>query len=113
MKLRAALAALIMAIVALGPSLASAGATAAIPFTDTNAVATRSFNSFSEAGLEAANSRIYGGIHYEFSDLPAVGTGHVIGDFIMDNVAAVPEPSCGILVLAGAGLVGVRRRRAR
>ena len=48
--------------------------------------AARSFNNFYEFALEAASSRFYGGVHYEFSCTLGYDTGLLIGD----NVLAIP-----------------------
>ncbi len=42
----------------------------------------RSFSCFDEAAYEAATSRLYGGIHYEFSDVFAITLGKMVGDNI-------------------------------
>ena len=39
---------------------------------------TRSFNSFNDAAYEAGRSRIYGGIHFEFSNIPFINLGRRI-----------------------------------
>ncbi len=58
-------------------------------FTDStkiiNGFAPRNFSSFDEAALEAANSRLYGGIHYKFDN----DNGLVCGQRIAANVAAL------------------------
>ena len=81
------------------------------------ALGSRCFTSFSGAAAEAGISRIYGGIHYEFDNGPALGMGGNIGNYVADNafqLTAVPEPASWALMIAGFGLVGgaVRRRRA-
>ena len=78
---------------------------------------TRCFASFSTAAAEAGLSRIYGGIHYEFDNGPALGMGSDIGNYVADNafqLAAVPEPASWTLLVAGFGVIGstARRRRA-
>lgn len=42
----------------------------------------RTFACFDEAAYEAATSRLYGGIHYEFSDVLAITLGKMVGDNI-------------------------------
>lgn len=44
----------------------------------------RSFGCFDEAAYEAATSRLYGGIHYEFSDVVAITLGKMVGENIND-----------------------------
>lgn len=47
-------------------------------FTLTMKNMTRSYNSFYDAAYEAGRSRIYGGIHFEFSNLPFINMGMAI-----------------------------------
>lgn len=73
----------------------------------------RTFTSFSEAANEAGRSRIYGGIHFEFSDAPAIASGNSIADWAFDNnLQPIPEASTFVLaVMSGlCGLAGVGRR---
>ncbi|QDT68530.1 PAP2 superfamily protein [Planctomycetes bacterium MalM25] len=78
------------------------------------AVATRSFDSFSEAMAENGRSRVYLGIHWNFDDTVAQVTGNEIAEYLFENpfIAAtvVPEPSALGLLLLGvtAGLAGRR-----
>jgi hypothetical protein len=44
----------------------------------------RTFLCFDEAAYEAATSRLYGGIHYEFSDVLAISLGKMVGENIND-----------------------------
>jgi hypothetical protein len=46
---------------------------------------TRSFASFDAAAAEAGQSRIYGGIHYQFDNQAAQTSGHAVGLFVVDN----------------------------
>lgn len=46
----------------------------------------RSFQSFSEAAAEAAKSRLYGGIHYEFDNVDGSDSGECVGSIINANV---------------------------
>jgi hypothetical protein len=73
----------------------------------------RSFDSFSDAADEAGRSRIYGGIHFEFSNQQGLVSGHSIGTCISANLLQVPEPSCGTLTIIGAMTFLRRRRRNR
>ncbi|MEO0834917.1 MAG: phosphoesterase [Cyanobacteria bacterium J06642_3] len=48
----------------------------------------RSYESFDEAALENANSRLYGGVHpFEAGAGEALPTGDAIGDFVVANIA--------------------------
>jgi membrane-associated phospholipid phosphatase len=44
---------------------------------------TRSFDSFGAAAAEAGQSRIYGGIHYQFDNVAGQQLGHSVADFIV------------------------------
>lgn len=46
---------------------------------------TRSFNSFSEAGMEASMSRVYLGIHFRYDSEEGYKLGAKIGNYAMDN----------------------------
>jgi hypothetical protein len=46
----------------------------------------RTFNCFDEAAYEAATSRLFGGIHYEFSDVLAISLGKSVGQNIVDLI---------------------------
>jgi hypothetical protein len=46
---------------------------------------TRSFDSFDAAAAEAGQSRIYGGIHYQFDNQAAQASGHAVGLFVVGN----------------------------
>jgi hypothetical protein len=70
----------------------------------------RTFTSFWDAANEAGRSRIFGGIHYQFSSLDGLVTGGEIGDWVLANtMAAVPEPVGLTAAATGLGLLGLRR----
>ncbi len=46
---------------------------------------TRSYNGFRQLADEAANSRIYGGIHYRFDTLASFGVCTPLADYVFDN----------------------------
>jgi len=73
----------------------------------------RSFDGFSAAAAEAGQSRIYGGIHWQFDNQVGLASGQALGEFVFaTRLEAVPEPSTIVLwTLAGVGLVGLARRR--
>jgi hypothetical protein len=76
----------------------------------------RCFASFSSAAAEAGISRIYGGIHYEFDNGPALAMGEALGTYVATNafgLTAVPEPASWTMLIAGFGLVGGTARRRR
>jgi hypothetical protein len=80
----------------------------------------RSFNSISEAAEEAAISRLYGGIHYEFGNNVGLTTGRAVGSNIeslfnsvslsieeveqLANIQVYPNPVDGELNIAVSGL---------
>jgi RHS repeat-associated protein len=47
---------------------------------------TRSFTSFDAAAIEAGQSRIYGGIHFQFSNQDGLKLGKQIGDYVTKNL---------------------------
>jgi MYXO-CTERM domain-containing protein len=54
---------------------------------------TRSFTSFSDAAQENADSRIYGGIHYRFSNEAGLSLGEKVADYVLANkLKAFPPP---------------------
>jgi hypothetical protein len=74
---------------------------------------TRTYTSFSEAAEEAGMSRIYGGIHFEYSDATAIAAGNSIANFaFQNNLQPIPETSTFVLAVMSAlcGLSGVGRR---
>ena len=46
---------------------------------------TRTFTSFDQAAEEAGRSRIYGGIHFNFSNLAGLAAGHSIADWVLQS----------------------------
>lgn len=60
------------------------------PFTDYSQLqygfAARSFKSFDELANECANSRLYGGIHYEFDNKKGLQVGYAIGDNVNKEI---------------------------
>ena len=77
----------------------------------------RQFTSMSTAALDAANSRVWGGIHFRFDSEAGLQMGGQIANLALANPAfnAVPEPASWAMMFAGFGLVGgaLRRRRVR
>jgi hypothetical protein len=62
----------------------------------------RSFGCFDEAAYEAATSRLYGGIHYEFSDVLAITLGKMVGQNINDLFAQVTTENAATTVAGTA-----------
>ncbi|MFO1190111.1 MAG: vanadium-dependent haloperoxidase [Alphaproteobacteria bacterium] len=76
----------------------------------------RDFDSFSEAAQEAGRSRIYGGIHYEFSNQDAQASGRALADFIFESLlepVRVSEPPMLWLFVAAAAVLLLLRGKGR
>lgn len=71
---------------------------------------TRNFTSLTAAAEEAGQSRIYGGIHWQFDNTAGLVAGAGLGEYIGRNFLQVPGPSAASLGLV-LGLAGLRRRR--
>jgi hypothetical protein len=70
----------------------------------------RSFTSFSQAAMEGANSRLYGGIHWDFDNQHGLTAGRAVGHYVYaTQLRAIPEPATWILLVFG--LVGCLARR--
>jgi len=54
---------------------------------------TRSYSSFDAAAAEAGQSRIYGGIHFQFDNQAGLATGSALGQFVFQNF--LTHVSCG------------------
>ena len=81
---------------------------------DTAAGVTRGFESFTDAEQENANSRIYGGIHYRFSNETGIAVGHQIADYISANyLKELPSPTGGEAGEAGAAGAGSPQHSGR
>lgn len=72
----------------------------------------RSFTSFSQAADEAAESRLYGGIHFRFDNEDGLAGGQSLGRFVVDNyLMRVPEPASLSMSLITVGAALCRHRR--
>ena len=82
-------------------------------FSSTISGDTRMFTSIGQAALDAANSRLWGGIHFRFDNEIGISTGSTIGQWALrqDAFNAVPEPASWALMVAGFGMVGAAARR--
>ena len=73
----------------------------------------RCFAGIGEAAQDAANSRLWGGIHFRFDNEVGLATGQAIGQWALAQSAfdPVPEPTSWALMIAGFGLAGAALRR--
>jgi membrane-associated phospholipid phosphatase len=72
----------------------------------------RCYTSFSQAAAEAGQSRIFGGIHYQFDNVAGLALGRGVGNYVSQNAfGAVPEPTTWAMMIFGFGLVGGAMRR--
>jgi hypothetical protein len=77
---------------------------------------TRCWTGYGDAATDAANSRLWGGIHWGFDNSTGLAlgqavAGHALADITFD---AVPEPATWAMMVLGFGLAGaLLRRRAR
>ena len=62
---------------------------------------TRSFNSFDAAAQEAGQSRIYGGIHFQFGNQDGLVTGKKIGDLVHARFSPSRDTSAPLIMLNG------------
>jgi hypothetical protein len=67
---------------------------------------TRSFTSFEQAAEEAANSRLWGGIHYKFDNDDGLATGRAVGVWAMRAFRRLPENRAPVIVLDLQGATG-------
>ena len=58
---------------------------------DTLPGVTRSFDSFSAAAAEAGQSRIYGGIHYQFDNQDGLALGRKVGSYVFSHVLVAEQ----------------------
>ncbi len=76
------------------------------------------FDTFELAATDAANSRLWGGIHYSFDNQAGLTLGQEVAQYGIATsrfVNPVPEPASWMTMLLGFGIAGwaVRRRRSR
>ena len=61
----------------------------------------RTFTSFSQASQEAADSRLYGGIHWTYDNDDGLALGRALGQHVFDTqLRPVPEPGTWVLLVA-------------
>jgi hypothetical protein len=74
----------------------------------------RTFTSFSQASQEAADSRLYAGIHWRYDNEDGLALGRALGKYVFDTqLRPIPEPATWLLVASGlfGCLAGRRSRR--
>jgi membrane-associated phospholipid phosphatase len=79
----------------------------------TSGALNRCWSGYEAAALDAANSRLWGGIHWSFDNTAGLDLGHSIGNFALTSGAfrAVPEPVSWALMITGFGFAGLMLRR--
>jgi hypothetical protein len=82
----------------------------AFTFSSDMAGVNRSFTSFSQAAAEAGQSRIYGGIHFQFDNTIGLEIGRQVGSNAYSKMTPVPEPTT-MIALGGGALALLRRRK--
>ncbi|WP_198159788.1 PEPxxWA-CTERM sorting domain-containing protein [Sphingomonas horti] len=73
----------------------------------------RCFSGIAQAAQDAADSRLWGGIHWRFDNEAGLAAGDAIGRWTLAQSAfnGVPEPASWALMIAGFGLAGTALRR--
>jgi PAP2 superfamily/RTX calcium-binding nonapeptide repeat (4 copies) len=63
------------------------------------ALPARSYTSFSQAAIESADSRLYGGIHWSFDNNVGLDVGNAVGHYVMANFLREVEqaPAAGVV----------------
>jgi hypothetical protein len=76
---------------------------------------TRCFAGIGQAAQDAANSRLWGGIHFRFDNELGLAAGQAVGQWALAQNAfnAVPEPASWALMIAGFGVAGAAARRRK
>ncbi len=72
----------------------------------------RSFSSLSQAAQDAADSRLWGGIHFRFDNDAGLALGRQVGTHVLRRgiFASVPEPSSWAMMIFGFALAGWKLR---
>ncbi len=75
----------------------------------------RMFTGLSQAEQDAANSRLWGGIHFRFDNEAGLAMGHEVGSRVLSAgiFQAVPEPASWAMMVAGFAGVGMALRTRR
>lgn len=75
----------------------------------------RCWDNFTASSEDAANSRLWGGIHWRFDNEAGLDLGRSVADWTLaaNAFGAVPEPDNWALMIAGFGMTGAVLRRRR
>lgn len=75
----------------------------------------RCWANYTAASEDAANSRLWGGIHWRFDNDAGLALGRSVADWTLHTAAlgAVPEPDTWSLLILGFGTIGAALRRRR
>ena len=73
----------------------------------------RCWGGFTAAALDAANSRLWGGIHWRFDNENGLALGQQVAAYTLgvDTFGAVPEPTSWALMITGFTVIGLAARR--
>jgi hypothetical protein len=84
------------------------------PFCLTAGPNSRCWDSFSGSATDAANSRLWAGIHWSFDNAAGLAAGQQIAQYAIASnfFDAVPEPSSWTLMILGIAAMGAMLRRA-
>jgi hypothetical protein len=78
-----------------------------------NPVAPLDYSTFSSLISDVGESRVYGGVHFQFSIDAANAVGGDIANYVVANEVLVPEPASLSLLLVAAPAVLTRHRRSK
>jgi len=103
------------AVAAAAAAILEANLGTGIGFCLTIAANNRCWSDFDAAALDAANSRLWGGIHYRFDNEAGLALGAKVAAFTLASptFGAIPEPASWALMLTGFGLAGFALRRGK
>ena len=85
------------------------------PFCLTSGALNRCWTGYEAAALDAANSRLWGGIHWSFDNTAGLDLGRSVAKYALASgaLSAAPEPMSWALMITGFGFAGTVLRRRR